>query len=384
MNKFLITLAALAAFSLASVASADGHVKVSGVFQQVIGMGDDVDGGITEKFTRFGFAADTTTDNGWTVGGSFAMEVGNIAGGAGLSAYGPTGNSMYIKMDMATITIGNATNAVTNSVPRVSAMVPGGGTDNGFQFLFDGGLLGSKGVSFSEAYYAMSNSSVTITSASINGFTIAGTYAPDMGYNSADGIGRADQGDHSASHGESLHVGASYSADIEGLSYTIGAGIATGNSTNPAQSTVDGTTSGNNELAVITAAIKATMGNITMGASMYDNGDSWGNKVDAIKSSDSGYTLAMEYAMGSITVGAGYAHQELVRGTEQQSVATTLTAAAAGNTREDTVMYFGINYNMGGGVNTYAQLSNIDHSDGDSATVETDPQVLIAGISLGF
>ena len=87
-------------------------MKVSGFMQQIIGMGDEVDGGINYKFNRFSFGADTTTDNGWTVGGSFAMEYGSIGTGAN-SGYLPTSNSMYIQTDMATITIGSAADAVT-------------------------------------------------------------------------------------------------------------------------------------------------------------------------------------------------------------------------------------------------------------------------------
>ncbi|MFL2682593.1 MAG: hypothetical protein ACJ0G9_02670 [Alphaproteobacteria bacterium] len=40
--------------------------------------------------------------------------------------------------------------------------------------------------------------------------------------------------------------------------------------------------------------------------------------------------MAMEYAMGNITVGAGYAHQEKVAG------------GASSNVKEDTMTYFGI------------------------------------------
>ena len=88
--------------------------------------------------------------------------------------------------------------------------------------------------------------------------------------------------------------------------------------------------------------------------------------------------------MGNISVGAGYAHQEMVRGTTAQAAATTLTDAAAGNVREDTVTYLAVGYDLGGGVNTYVQLNAIDHSDGDHTTTEVDPTVLFAGISLGF
>ena len=92
MNKILITIATIVAFALSSVAFAD--VKVSGFMQQIVGAGDDVDGGITYKFNRYAFGADTTTDNGWTVGGSFAIEVGNLAGG-GLSGYLPSSNFLW-------------------------------------------------------------------------------------------------------------------------------------------------------------------------------------------------------------------------------------------------------------------------------------------------
>jgi hypothetical protein len=60
------------------------------------------------------------------------------------------------------------------------------------------------------------------------------------------------------------------------------------------------------------------------------------------------------------------------------------TTQGAGDVAEDSVTMFGIGYDMGGGVNSYIQLSNGDHSDGDHATTEVDPQVLFMGISLGF
>ena len=51
MNKFLITLATLVAFTLSGFASY--AQTVSGQMQRIIGLGDDVDGGIAEQFTKF-------------------------------------------------------------------------------------------------------------------------------------------------------------------------------------------------------------------------------------------------------------------------------------------------------------------------------------------
>ena len=62
---------------------------------------------------------------------------------------------------------------------------------------------------------------------------------------------------------------------------------------------------------------------LAMGIHAYDNGDSFGSTGDAVKAKDSGYTVSATYAMGNITIGVGYAHQELVRGTRAQATATT-------------------------------------------------------------
>ena len=374
MNKFLITLATLVAFALSSVAHAD--VKISGFLQQIVGAGDEVDGGVTYKFNRFSFGADTTTDNGWTVGGSFAAEFGNMAAG-GMSGYLPTSNSMYIQTDMATITIGSTGDAVTNLVPRIGNMAPGGGHDAGYQFLFDGGAIANNGVNYAEAYYAMAANRINVALPSVNGFTVQATYTPDMGINSGSGISRtAANATVSASHGETTHVAISYSGEMDGMSYTIGVGSINGNAIGTLGT---GATSTNNDLASVAGAIKVTMGNIAMGVHAFDNGDSWGQAEDADKASHSGYTVMATYNMGNVTVGAGYAHEEKALGTRGA------TTAQAGNlVAEDSITIVGIGYNLGGGVSTNLQLSNIDHTDGDHATTEADPQVLFANISLGF
>jgi hypothetical protein len=374
MNKFLMTLATLVAFALSSVAHAE--MKVSGFMQQIIGMGDEVDGGINYKFNRFSFGADTTTDNGWTVGGSFAMEYGSIGTGAN-SGYLPTSNSMYIQTDMATITIGSAADAVTALVPRVSAMVPGAGHDGGYQFLFDGGSIANNGVNFAEAYYAMANNRINIALPSVSGFTVNVSYTPDMSINSATGISRTDaNGTESASHGETSHVAVQYTAEMDGISYTIGLGSINGNSTSKLGT---GATSTNNDLSSFTGAIKVTAGNIAVGFMAFDNGDSWGQAEDADKANHSGYNVQATYNMGNISVGVGYAHEEKTLGTLNAT-----TTQAGGLVAEDSVTMIGLGYDMGGGVNSYIQLSNGDHSDGDHATTEVDPQVLFMGISLGF
>jgi len=382
MNKFLITLVAVLSFAVAGVANAE--MTMSGSLSQFVATGDKVDGGITSKFNRMTFGTNTTTDNGWTVGGSFSMEYGSVGSGSN-SPYLPTSNSMYIQTDMGTAAIGQTADAVTAIVPRIGAMVPGGGHDAGYQFLYDGGLAASNGVSFAEAYYAMAASKIDIRLPSVNGFSAGISYTPSNEFTPDQGLGRT-QAEWPGRHGETLHAAVSYSGETDSMNYTIALGSITGNAQgNDLAGTIN--TYSNNDLNSVTASIKVNSGNFTVGGHWYNNGDSYGASLDSDKAEDSGYTVAMEYAMGNITLGALYAHQELVYGTIRAThhSATTITAANAGQVYEDSVKILGIGYNMGGGVNTFVQYNQMDHTDGNHATAtDVDPSVLIAGITLGF
>jgi hypothetical protein len=375
MNKFLITLATLVAFTLSGFAYAQ---TVSGQMQRIIGVGDDVDGGIAEQFTRVVISADKTADNGWVVGGSFSIQTAAATGGT----LAPSTNNMYIQTDIATINIGNTIGPAIVSVPAVNGMVPGGGVDAGYQFLFDGGNLAVNGghVGFREAYYASNAAKIDVDFPSMNGFTVGVSYTPSEEF-SGEGGARV-QAETTASHGETIEVGVSYAGEMDGMSYTVGAGILSGNSRSVNAGTA--TQVENNDLSAVSVGIKVTMGNMTVGLHGYDNGDSFGATTDTDKAKNSGYNTAITWAMGNLTLGVGYSHQELARGTSAQAAATKLTAAAAGNVREDNITMIGIGYDMGGGVSSYVQLSSNDHSDGDHATTEVDPQVLFAGINIGF
>jgi hypothetical protein len=294
--------------------------------------------------------------------------------------YAPSTNHVYVQTDMMTINIGNTIGPAIVAVPAVNGMVPGGGVDAGYQFLFDGGQLASWGVHFREAYYASNAAKIDIDLPSVNGFTVGVSYTPSEEFPAT--VQARQQAVTTGAHGETIEVGVNYAGEMEGMTYTIGAGLLSGNSRTVNAGT--GTQVVNNDLSAVSIGIKVTMGNMTVGVHGYDNGDSFGASSDTDKAANSGYNTAITWAMGNITLGAGFSHQELTRGTSAQAAATTLTAAAAGNVREDNVTMIGIGYDMGGGVSSYVQLSSNDHSDGDHATTEVDPQVLFAGINIGF
>jgi predicted porin len=214
----------------------------------------------------------------------------------------------------------------------------------------------------------------------MNGFTVGVSYTPSEEF-SGEGGARV-QAETTGQHGETIEVGINYAGELDGMTYTIGAGILSGNS--QSQQNRSDTQAVNNDLAAVSIGLKVTMGNMTVGVHGYDNGDSFGASTDADKAKNNGYNTAITWAMGNVTLGVGYSHQELARGTRAQANATTLTGADAGNVRSDSITMIGIGYDMGGGVNTYIQLSDNDHDDGDHATTEGDPQVLFAGINIGF
>jgi len=374
MNKFLITLATLVAFTLSGFAYAQ---SVSGQMQRIIGVGDDVDGGIAEQFTRFVIAADKTADNGWVIGGSMSIQTAAATGGIAA----PSTNFMYVQTDMMTINIGNTIGPIITSVPAVNGMVPGGGVDAGYQFLFDGGNLATQSiVGFREAYYASNAAKIDVDFPTVNGFTVGVSYTPSEEFRGA--TQARVQAETTAAHGETVEIGIKYAGELEGLTYTIGAGILSGNSRSVNAGTA--TQVENNDLSAFSLGLQVVMGNMTVGISGHDNGASFGASTDTDKAASSAYNTAITWAMGNITLGVGYSHQEMARGTSAQAAATTLTAAAAGNVREDNITMIGLGYDMGGGISTYVQLSNNDHSDGDHATTEVDPQVLFAGINIGF
>ena len=124
-----------------------------------------------------------------------------------------------------------------------------------------------------------------------------------------------------------------------------------------------------------------THGDFTLGYHIYDNGDSYGKSDDNTKASSSGQNVALTYNMGNVTLGVGWSEQEAVNGTAYN------TATAGGNVsgvQSTNITHMGIGYNLGGGVGTFLQLSDFDINDGIQTTSETSPQVIFAGINIGF
>ena len=348
--------------------SAQADVAISGFFQQIIGMGDDTTGGVSHEFDRINFVASTTTDNGWEVGGKLQHEPTLDR------TYGPTALQMHVTNNLGTVVVGYTTDAVTNTMSRVSAMVPGGGTDAGYQYLFVGGLEGGRGVNFAEAYYARNGSKVVYSPPSINGINISISYTPTQDEATMSDRDRTTNGGTGFNHQETLAVAANYSGELEGVGYTISVGSKNGNG-------VASWGSDANDLQVITGAIKLTHGDFSLGYMLYDNGSSFGKTTDSAKAASSGQNIALTYNMGNITLGVGWSEQEAVNGDQYN---TSLADDSPINVRSTNITNFAIGYNLGGGVGTWLSLSDFDNNDGDSMTSETSPQVVLAGINIGF
>jgi len=365
MKKIIIGAFALA-FAFTSAARAD--VAISGFFQQIIGLGDDTTGGITHEFDRINFVASTTTDNGWEVGGKLQHEptLDRTAG--------PTALQMHITNDLGTLVLGNTTDAVTNTMSRIAAMVPGGGTDAGYQYLFFGTTQGDRGVRFAEAYYAMNGHRAVYTPPSINGVNLSLSYTPTQERNTMATRDRSGNGGVGQTHQETVEVAANYSGELEGIGYTVAIGSKNGNGI---------ASFGNvaNDLNVLTGTIKLSQGAWTIGYHIYENGASYGVSSDTVKASSHGWNAALTHSMGNIVIGVGYSEMEAVNGS-RYNLATG--GDGESHVRNTNITNIGISYNLGGGVGTYIQMSDYDINDGNADTTEVSPQVIFAGISLGF
>jgi hypothetical protein len=365
MKKIIIGAFALA-FAITSAARAD--VAITGFFQQIVGMGDDTTGGITHEFDRINFNASTTTDNGWEVGGALSHEPTFDRTAA------PTTLHIYVNTDLGNVAIGHTMDAVSFTMGRVAAMVPGGGTDAGYQYLFYSGTKGDRGVRFGEAYYAFNSARVLYTPPSINGVNIKISYTPTQDNRTMASRGRTANGAGLNNHQETVEVAASYSGELEGIGYSVGIGSKNGNG-------IDNFGTLANDLQVLTGSIKLTQGAWTLGYHIYDNGSSFGKSDDSTKASSHGYNVALTHSMGNIVIGVGYSEMEAVDGSAWNTAAAGSNADGAQSTN---ITNIGISYNLGGGVGTYVQMSDYDISDGKADTTEISPQVIFAGISLGF
>ena len=349
--------------------SAQAELEISGYFQQIVGMGDDTTGGITHEFDRINFSGSTTTDNGWTVTGVLQHEPTLDRTAA------PTTLHMTVSNNLGTLAIGHTMDAVSFTIGRVAAMVPGGGIDAGFQYLFSGAVTqGDRGVKFGEAYYAMNGARVLYSPPSINGINVKVSYTPSQDYNTMAARGRSTNGGVGQNHQETLEAAASYSGEMEGIGYSVAIGTKNGNGIASFGNT-------GNDLQVITGSIKLTHGDFTVGYHMYDNGDSFGKSDDNTKASSDGQNIALTYNMGNVTLGVGWGEMEAVNGTAYN---TAIGHDSASHVRSTNITHMGIGYNLGGGVNTFLQLSDFDINDGDAATTEVSPQVIYAGINVGF
>ncbi|PPR27799.1 MAG: hypothetical protein CFH31_01319, partial [Alphaproteobacteria bacterium MarineAlpha9_Bin1] len=186
--------------------------------------------------------------------------------------------------------------------------------------------------------------------------------------------GRTANGAGLNNHQETVEVAASYNGELEGIGYSVGIGSKNGNG-------IDNFGTLANDLQVLTGSIKLTQGAWTLGYHIYDNGSSFGKSDDSTKASSHGYNVALTHAMGNIVIGVGYSEMEAVDGTAWNTAAAGSNADGAQSTN---ITNIGISYNLGGGVGTYIQMSDYDINDGKANTIEISPQVIFAGISLGF
>ncbi len=382
MRKILIgTTALLAVGAYATTSSAD--VSLSGFTQYLVGSSDQTTiagqsgaaastsdpAGIADgRFTRIYFNAETTTDNGLTVGTTQSL-ISDVVNNTTPDNTGglPTKQNIYINTAMGTIDIGNTASATTTILARPTGSIPGADIDTGYAVVhFMSGDTANTFEGFNEYGYANNAAKLTWVSNSYDGLKMAVSYTPDTGETVAgDGNNASAQTvTNSVLQGFSdvIGIAAGYSGAFEGVDVNIGISWEGGN----------GATVSNVEYEDLNqVAIHGTvsMAGFTLGYMWHDRGDSGGIVTTNGDGGDANVVTA-KYTTGAITVGGALAN----------SIYTT--AANADN--DDEEVTYGIGYNLGGGVDTYVAYFSREQDAGVNSTTRTDASGIFAGINFSF
>ncbi len=382
MRKILIgTTALLAVGAYASTASAD--VSLSGFTQYLVGSSDQTTNagetggamattdpsGISDgRFTRVVFNAETTTDNGITVGTTQSL-ISDVVNNTTPDNTGglPTKQNIYINTAMGTIDIGNTASATTAILARPTGAIPGADVDTGYAVVhFMSGDAGNAYEGFNEWGYANNAAKVTWTSNSYEGITMGVSYTPDTGETVAgDGNNAATAAVTNSiigGYSDVIGIAARYNGNFEGVDVNIGASWEGGNA---------GTVSGveYEDLAQVTIHTQISMSGFMLGYMWHDRGDSGGIVTTNGDGGDAN-VVTVNYTTGAINIGASLA-------------SSTYTTAANADNDDDEGTY-GIGYNLGGGVTTHLTYFDREQKSGANSTARTDASGIYAGIGFAF
>jgi len=382
MRKILIgTTALLAVGAYATTAAAD--VSLSGFTQYLVGSSDQTTlagqtggaastsdpGGISDgRFTRINFTAETTTDNGLTVGTTQTL-VSDVVNNTTPDNTGglPTKQNIYINTAMGTIDIGNTASATTAVLARPTGAIPGADVDTGYavvHFMTGDGANAYEG--FNEYGYANNAGKVTWVSNSYEGLTLGVSYTPDSSETVAgDGSNASAQTVTNSILGnfsDVIGIAARYNGNFEGVDVNIGASWEGGNGATIANVEYE-------DLAQVTIHTQISMSGFMLGYMWHDRGDSGGIVTTNGDGGDAN-VVTVNYTTGAITIGATLANS------------TYTTAASADN--EDEEVTYGIGYNLGGGVTTHLTYFDREQNTGANSTARTDASGIYAGIGFAF
>ncbi|UWQ95995.1 porin [Rhodobacteraceae bacterium M385] len=347
MKKVLFASTALVA--TAGIASAD--IALSGSAE----MG--VVGGSGSTITQFHQDLDITftmsgeTDSGITFGA--AVDLDEIAGGAGGAANDDWGTAVFISGDFGTLTLGDTDGGFDAGMVEVPAG-PGSIDDAHTSHVGWNGNAGLDG-----AY----DGQILSYSYSVSGFTITGSVEMDddrlLAARTVAGVAVVAQPLNDGLQGDNIYgIGAQYTGSFGGGSYTIGAGYQTVND-------IDAVTAGNQGYDVMGISAQVTL----------DSGLAVGINYSTISpdlAATDGTHMAIgaSYAFDAITVGVNYGQYDWD--------AASLAADATG---------FGISaaYDLGGGLSAQLGYGSNDVTNANAGTTALGTSSMWSlGVAMSF
>ena len=370
MRKVLLATSALvagSAMAASAVSAAEAPtLDISGKINiQYTGESYDKDRGAanTDAFaiagasTELTFDANAEADNGLKYGGR--IELRPTSGST-------TSDEIWIDFagDFGTVVIGQDDGVADNSlVGGQSALVGSYGWDGSY-VAGTSSKAGSAGAGSSFTGGTGDDAKISYYTPSFGGFGAGISFTPDQNHSdSSDTSKTTETGDLYSNH---IELMAKYSGEVSGASFTVVGGYKTAD----AEDADSGTTK-REDLSAFELGATVSFGDFTVGANMWDNGDSGENK-DSTTDAGNGYSLGLGYSMGDTAVSVGYLTTEKDTGSEEDTY-ENISLDVEYTVAEGLVAYAGVQF-----------AESDDASDTSSATGESDSTAIVVGTRLTF
>lgn len=312
--------------ALAGTAHAQGEVTAGGTLHIVGGTSDHDDGvdGIESSYNRIVVGYSNTLENGLQIGGRLAIFVEGDA----VRSYNPGESFVTIGGGFGTIALGNHVTAVHGTLPF--PLLTPDSPHWAHHLMFS--ALAPANFNGLWPFFGATPNGISYSTPTMGGLVAMATFVPHSQANQSnqitDAVADADNAENY------MAAAIKYSGNMGGMDIALGVGMQTAE-----DDMVDS----------IAATGTLGFGGATVAVGWHDNGDE----------GTEGFTLSAKYALGALAPAISYGQLENKDG------------------GDESFLVIGSNYNIGGGLSTFAEYISLEIEDDDET-------ILLSGVRLDF